>query len=130
VAAYLEARIAGYAVEAPEDVRWASPFVAGLGALPLYFGWTETIALRPDGELICWSTEGQYAEVRPLQDRTWVLLSLVTGAERYPELRALLPERPPDAVDCPCRKHPLLASRQFLCGRCGGVGWLATEGRA
>jgi hypothetical protein len=130
LAAFLQARIADYAAEAPEPLRWAAPFVTEIGALPLYFGWTETIALRPDGQLVCWSTEGHDAEVRPLHDGAWVLPALVAGADRYPELRELLPERPSDAVECPCRKHPLFASRQIPCGRCGGLGWLATEARA
>jgi hypothetical protein len=130
LAAFLQARIACYPAEAPEVLQWATPFVSEFAALPLYFGWTETIALRPDGRLVCWSTEAEYAGMRALEDRDWVLPALVAGADRYPELRALLPERPPGAVDCPCLEHPLLASRQILCGRCGGLGWLATEGRA
>lgn len=130
VAAFVQARIASYSTEAPPELQWASPFVAEFGALPLYFGWTEIIALRPHGGLVCWSTEAQHAGLQSLQDRSWVLPALVAGANRYPQLRVLLPERPPGAVDCPCLKHPLLASNQVLCGNCGGLGWLATEGRA
>jgi hypothetical protein len=129
MSAFLTARIVAYQDEAPEALQWAAPFVSEFAALPLYFGWTETIALRPDGQSVCWSTEGQYPGVRPLGDRTWVLPALVAGADRYPALRALLPERPARAVDCPCRKHPLLASGQVVCGQCGGLGWLATEDR-
>jgi hypothetical protein len=130
LAAFLRARITGYPAEAPESLQWATRFVSEFAALPLYFGWTETIALHPDGRLVCWSTEGEYAGVRPLEDRDWVVPALMAGADCYPELRALLPERPAGAVDCPCLKHPLFASRRVLCGKCGGLGWLATEGRA
>jgi hypothetical protein len=62
--------------------------------------------------------------VRPVEDRLWVLSALVAGIVRHPELRALLPVRPPDAIDCHCREHPLLASDKVLCGECGGIGWL------
>lgn len=130
LSAFIAARVAVYATEAPEPLRWESRFVAEFAALPLYLGWTETIGIRADGEVIRWSTEGEYAGARPVQDRTEVLSALVAGAERHPELRALLPERPPGAVDCRCRNHPLLASGQVLCGECGGVGWLAPEGTA
>ena len=124
LSAFIAARIAGYATEAPEQLRWESRFVAQFAALPLYLGWTETIGIRPDGDVVCWSTEGNYAGVRPVEDRTWALSALVVGARRYPELAALLPKRPPGAVDCPCRKHQLFASGKVLCGECGGIGWL------
>jgi hypothetical protein len=126
LSAFIAARIAGYAAEAADELQWQSPFVAQFAALPLYLGWTETIGLRPDGQLIRWSTEGDYAGMRPIEDRIWMLSALVAGAQRYAELRALLPKRPPGAVDCPCRKHPLLASGKVLCDQCGGIGWLLT----
>jgi hypothetical protein len=124
LAAFVAARIAGFSAEAPEQLRWESPFVSEFSALPLYLGWTETIGIRADGELVRWSTEGEYSGVRPVEDRTWMLSALVSGAERHPELRALLPERPTEAIDCLCRKVPLLASGKVLCGECGGIGWL------
>jgi len=130
LSAFLEARIVGYATEAQENLRWESRFVAEFAALPLYAGWTETIGIRPDGEVIRWSTEGDYPGVRPVVDWISVLSALVTGTTRHPELRLLLPERPPGAVDCWCRNHPLLASGQVLCGTCGGIGWLVPENGA
>jgi hypothetical protein len=130
LSAFLADRIASYRAEAPEELQWASSFVAEFAALPLYFGWSETIALSPDGRMVRWSNEGEYVGAQPIQELEWVLPALVAGAARYPALQVLLPTRPPGAVDCPCRAHPLFASGQVLCGRCGGVGWLAAEGRA
>jgi len=130
VSAFIAARIAGYPSEAPERLRWESPFVAKFAALPLYLGWTETIGIRTNGEVVRWSTEVEYPDARPVEEAMWVLSALVVGAERYPKLRTLLPARPPDAVDCPCRNHPLLASGKVLCGHCGGVGWLPVGSRA
>jgi hypothetical protein len=77
--------------------------------------------------MVRWSTEGEYGGVRALEDATWVLPALVTGAKRYPELSVLLPQRPANAIDCACRDHPLLASGKVLCGRCGGLGWLGSD---
>jgi hypothetical protein len=124
VSSFVAARVAGFPAEAPEPLRWQSTYVAEFGALPLYLGWTETIGIRPDGEIIRWSTEGEFAGARPLDDRDWVLPALVDGVARYPELRPLLPERRAEAVDCPCRAYPLFASGKVICGQCDGLGWL------
>ena len=130
LSAFIAARVAGFSADAPERMRWAVPYVSEFAALPLYQGWTETIGIRPDGEVVRWSTEGDFAGVRPVEDRMWLLSALVVGAQRYPELAALLPERTPDAIDCQCLNHPLVASGQVLCGECGGVGWLPLRASA
>ena len=124
LSAFIAARIVGYSAEAPEQLRWECPRVAEFDALPLYLGWTETIGIRADGELVSWSTEADFSGVRSVDDRLWMLSALVIGVKRYPELRGLLPERPTGAIDCRCGAHPLLASGEFLCGACGGIGWL------
>ena len=124
IAAQIRSRIAAFPTEAPETLQWLSPYTKQFGALPLYPGWIETIGIRPDGEIVCWSTEGDFAGTRPVDERSWVLLALVAGAERYSELRPLLPVRGPDAVDCLCRAVPIVVSGQVRCGRCGGLGWL------
>src|SRR5438094_239226 len=121
ISAFIAARIAGYAAEAADQLRWQSPFVAEFAALPLYLGWTETIGIRCNGELVRWSTESDYPGVRPVEDRIWVVSALVAGVQRHPELRPLLPARAPGAVDCPCQGHPLLASGKVLCNQCGGI---------
>src|SRR5687767_13058019 len=125
--AYIAARIAAFAREAPEPLRWQGPFVAEFNALPLYLGWTETIGLRADGEVVRWSTEGGYAGAPSVDDPLLVRVGLVEGAGRYPELRALLPTRGPDARDCPCRAHALFVSGQVICSECGGLGWLPAD---
>jgi hypothetical protein len=130
VSAFIGARVAAFSAETPERFRWHAPYVADFGALPLYVGWTETIGIRPDGQVVRWSTEDEYAGVRSVEEGKWMLSALVAGTERYPELRALLPERPRDAVDCQCRNHPLFGPGKVLCGSCGGVGWLVPESQA
>jgi hypothetical protein len=124
IAHQLSRRIATFAAASPDTLRWLVPYVRQFGGLPLYVGWTQTIGIRPDGELIEWSTEGDYEGSRPVSDATWIIIALVTGAERYPELRSLLPVRDTDAIDCPCRSNPLFAPGQIICGECFGLGWL------
>ncbi|HEY7330549.1 MAG TPA: hypothetical protein VH592_23115 [Gemmataceae bacterium] len=125
VATFIGERIGRFAVEAPAQLRWQASFVAEFGALPLYLGWTETIGIRPDGEIIRWSTEGEYSGSRPVEERAWIVAALVVGSRRYMELLPLVPVRSPYAVDCyQCQNHPWLASGRVICGTCGGLGWL------
>ena len=126
LSAFIAARVAGFPTEATGPLLYESPFVAEFAALPLYRGWTETIGIQPSGEIVRWSPDGDFAGIQPEDDRVWVLSALVEGSKRYPELAELIPQRPPDAVDCECRKNPWIASGKFECGKCGGVGWLPT----
>lgn len=123
-ATFIASRIAGFASEADETRLWLGPYVAEFNALPLYVGWTETIGIRAEGEIVSWSTEQEFVGVRAVEDRMLALISLVAGSKRYPELRQLLPQRTPDAIDCRCRDVPLLASGKAFCGTCGGLGWV------
>ena len=117
-------RIASFASEAEERIRWLAPYVSEHDALPLYLGWTATIGIQADGEIVSWSTEGDYAGVRSVEDCNWELAALAVGSKRYPKLRGLLPIRSPGAIDCRCQNHPLFASGQVICEECCGLGWL------
>jgi hypothetical protein len=122
---YIAACVAAFPGEAPGQLRWLAPYVEEFAALPLYIGWTETVGLRADGEVICWSTEREYAGARPVEDPVWVRAGLVEGAKRFPGLRGLIPARPPDARTCPVcggAGYPL-GLPQVGCS-CGGVGWV------
>jgi hypothetical protein len=98
LSAWLAERIAAYPAESAPQLRWLAEYAARAGALPLYPGWVETIGLRPDGEVVSWSTEGEYPGTKPVEDRYLWLTSLVFAAKRYPELRSLLPERTANAL--------------------------------
>lgn len=127
--AWIDARVAAFPSEAAEPIRWEAPYVSQFGALPLYLGWFETIGIRADGEILSWSTEGDYPGTRPVEDRYLWLSALVDGARRYEALRALLPARPSDAVDCRHPGHPLFSERKISCPECCGLGWVQA-GRA
>src|ERR1700722_15321655 len=98
IQASIARRIESYASEAPEPLRWLSPYVAAFDALPLLVGWWDATGIRTDGAIICWSTEGEYPGVKPVKDRYHWLSALVDGCRWYPELRTLLPTRPRGAV--------------------------------
>jgi hypothetical protein len=62
------------------------------------------------------------------RDRCTVLSHLLWGSKRYPELKELVPERDPDANDCPSPLHDQSLSKiEHLCDQCGGLGWLPTS---
>jgi hypothetical protein len=127
LAAWLTERIAAYAEESPPHLRGLAEFAAEAGALPLYDGWYETIALRPDGEVVSWSGFGDYPGTKTVEDRYIWLTSLVDAARRYPELRALLPSRPPEARDCLHLAHPMFATGKVFCPECCALGWVVAS---
>jgi hypothetical protein len=129
LSAFIAARIANYGAEATEPYhRSEAPAVAEFAALPLIRHWFETFGLRADGEIVRWHTDGDdpYPGVRPVEERYDWLSALVEGAQRYSELGALLPLRPPGARDCVCVGHPLFAPGKVLCPACCGLRWVVT----
>jgi hypothetical protein len=117
--------------------RWlASPDHADLteavrvsGALPVYSDMGGTLFIRPDGEVLFLEIDSEDDEPRPLADEAWRMTAVVVGAERYPELRPLVPSRPADTPDCDAcagrgRIRVAESDQRFLCGRCYGLGWL------
>jgi hypothetical protein len=81
--------------------------------------------LRPNGEVVFIGSDWDRPDEASVStERSVVLRMIVWGSERYPELRELLPVRPPHAFDCPCRQNPLFAEGKVLCQDCGGMGWL------
>src|SRR5579875_317597 len=86
---WVAARAAAFPSKAPRPIRWLAPYVAENGALPLHVGWFETIAIRPDGEIVRWSTEGDYVGSLPVEDRYVWLSALVDGSRRHEALSVL-----------------------------------------
>jgi hypothetical protein len=131
VAVFIRERVQRFEQEAPEGVRRLNASaVREHEALPLFFGWTQTLAIRPDGVLVRWTVEG-WPGAQEFDERTWVNVALVQGAARYPELASLIPTRPPEAETCPrCRGEGVIpaAPKDVIC-TCGGTGWLRPIGR-
>jgi hypothetical protein len=101
------------------------------GALPVYSDMGGTLLLRPDGEILFLDNESEDDEPQIETDFGWRTTAVVVGVEKYPELRPLLPIRPPGTEDCEaCAGHGRVrvaeTDHRFLCGRCHGLGWLAT----
>jgi hypothetical protein len=128
MAAFITARIERFASESPEQIRWEYRYVAMFKALPLYLGWTETIGIRQNGEVIRWSTEDEYVGTQSVEDHSWLITALISGAKWYPEIQSLIPKRGESDKNCWCANYPRFRSGELICGTCGGIGWLSTYG--
>jgi hypothetical protein len=108
----------------PRD-RWHLPAARRWNFLPLYRGWWSTLGIRPDGSFVRWDDEDDPEVIKPLAEPFLQRLALCQGAKKHPELRALLPARPPEAITCEhCNglgDMPGLPT--FVCP-CGGCGWI------
>ncbi len=124
----IEAKIAEYIESGAYE--WARRACVEAHALPLYLDWTGCLAIRPDGEVIYIDDESY--EVREVEDERVRNLALFQGSRRDPDLRCLVPPRPPDAADCPdCHgmgKLPFRGDHAHLAEvvicSCGGLGWV------
>ena len=110
----------------PEQLDPSHTHAARLGALPIGWSLWAEYYLRPNGEVVIVGEDLDHPDMDSVySDRLSVLRVLVWGSERYPELRELLPEREPSAIDCLCLQHPnLFGPGKVICSECGGLGWL------
>ena len=96
--------------------------------LPVLIDWTAFWGLRADGDILVIDTEtGAPPTVE--HDARLRRTALFQGARKYPELKALVPQRPASARDCSDCKGigridvPGVAPGTIIC-YCGGLGWL------
>jgi hypothetical protein len=101
-------------------------------ALPLYAGWTGTTYLTTSGEF--WYRNCEYDPPRIENDLNDAskLVALVLAAEHHPQLAALLPSRPHDAIHCDAcdgRGQIMVGNvSNIVCGQCSALGWRPATG--
>ena len=122
----IEARIAEYLASDDPRREWLKPAVREHRFLPLYLGWVAALGIRPDGSFVYFEYESAPKPVRSLEESFWQRMAIFQGARKYPELRALLPERPTTAATCePCGGSGApVGLPQLICVGCGGSGWM------
>lgn len=113
----------------PSDLRET---VAQLEVLPLMLDWGGCYALRSDGQVISFLWDVPM-EVRVENDLRIRNIALFQGSKKYPELMALIPPKPSNAVECSgCdgtgieKTTAKMGFDNFVC-YCGGVGWIPPE---
>jgi hypothetical protein len=125
------ARIKEYVDTAPAPFNHQQ-LVEALNVLPLSCDWAGCHALRPDGEIIVFLTDDPQ-NWRVEEDARLRNMALYQGSLKYPELKELVPTRPPNARVCPsCNgtgTHPIVWQmkpelRSAIVCYCGGLGWI------
>ena len=95
-------------------------------ALPLAEGWFAWALLTEQGEVLEAAEDGTVSPaVEPLRT-----MFLVAGAERYPQLLALLPVRSSTSHDCPrCEGtgRMTFGNRKVRCHECRALGWVGAS---
>lgn len=106
------------------------PIVKSEDAVVMFYGMGDPLYLTFDGRVII---EDMLDDIPPREANTLVeaAMAVVVGAKvrDFPELLMLLPNRSDEAVDCfNCdnsgwfKPHENLGP--FVCGNCGGLGWI------
>lgn len=123
LSAHVRRRLAEYLAEPdPHNLR---SVVEKFGALPLVGDMGGMFALRPDGEVISYGWDEPH-DVAVLRDARLRNAVLFRGSMKYPELGALVPARPTDAIPCPHCEEVAAIQREIknIVCFCGGLGWL------
>jgi hypothetical protein len=127
----IAAAIDSFLESTPKELSWLVPSVRSHRYLPLYVGWLAVVGIRVDGSFVRLHADGRMPESPALETNPfWTRMALFTASRTRPELRALLPSRPPSALDClDCGATGVLGDGRIVCA-CGGSGWLVPgEGR-
>lgn len=122
--ALIEQWIADFLASTDPRKEWLKAPVRLHRFLPLYVGWMSTLGLRPDGSFVRWDQEATPPSLRLLASPFWQRLAVCRGIKEHPELGALLPPRPAEAVTCQVcgGTGTWVRAPEIIC-ECGGVGW-------
>jgi hypothetical protein len=117
-------------IEYLNDVAAEFRDVAGqFDALPVYSDMGGTLFITPTQQILCMRSDDSV--VHEEQSPEWRLVALVAAAERFPELKQLLPVRPVGVSLCTVCSGTGRLHQGFRCGSCCGLGWpsLGLKGR-
>src|SRR4051812_45540589 len=129
--ARIDSMIRDYGGVASEEPVYLKDLAGRYHVLPILIDWTAFWGLRPDGSIFLIPTEDD-GEAQAEGDGRIRRIAIFRGAKKYPELKPLVPVRPPDATDCPhCEGHgridiPGVEPDTIVCF-CGGSGWVTEE---
>ena len=103
-----------------------------LAVLPITDDWNRDFGVRlSDGRVVSFNRSEPY-DLRVVDVPNAELALLGHAWTRFPELAALVPLRPADAIDCPsCKGSGVLPHTERPSGLscyCGGMGWLFADG--
>ena len=129
VSSEIRARIEDIISDFSSDTSSLRSITAELNALPVYLDGGGGLALKPNGEIVEFSWE-RPEDAQPINDLRIINIALFQGSKKYPELKSLLPHRPPNATVCPyCQgtgypTSALGSNIENIVCYCGGAGWV------
>ena len=115
--------IAEYVAGMEDDVAHAA--TRRVEALPVYSDVGGSLLLAPNGDILCLPTDSHGPPTLE-RDPQWQLVARVKAAEKYPQLKALLPIRDDQSVQChSCNGSGAVSvgGVSLTCGKCRGLGW-------
>jgi hypothetical protein len=136
IARIVAGALSQFLAQSSPDPLGLRQLAADLHAMPLYCCWFRCLAIRPSGEIISFDIES-YAGVQPpgdvriVDDQLTRNMALCQGARNDPALQILVPNKPPDAVECSlCAGKGVLPepAANMICS-CGGLGWLPPDSK-
>lgn len=95
-------------------------------ALPLHANDGYLWAIEPNGRVVCLDHQGFGHPAEPEADPLVIFAVLTKGADRYAELRALIPNAPAGARSCKSCGGAGTQAHQGVaqgCAACSGLGW-------
>jgi hypothetical protein len=96
-------------------------------ALPVYLRWPGALSLTPESVVLLYDWDSE--QISPETDERRIIAAAVAAAAKYPELPAILPDRPPTAKTCSvCSGDGRVSLSPKLtlgCGTCFGLGWVS-----
>jgi len=92
-------------------------------AFPLHGNRIYLWGIRPDGTVVCLDHEAASRWTEPETDPFLLFAVLTQGAKRHPDLRELVPPRPPRARPCSGCDGTGWEETQGSCMGCNGMGW-------
>jgi hypothetical protein len=116
-------------IESTDNPEYLRVLVADLCTLPLLLDMGGCYGIRPNGDIICFSYDNEFESYIETDQRIHNI-ALYQGIIKYPELKELLPVRPPNAKQCEYCKGSGLSEpkndpvyKSIIC-YCGGLGWI------
>lgn len=92
------------------------------GGVPVYADVGGVLVIGRDANVQRYDPETE--KVQEVREEEWRVLALVKAAKKHPELKALMPARPPTARICPQCGGQGHILNTLDCGACMGTGWL------
>jgi hypothetical protein len=127
VTAFVRMRLEALLASEPTDSPFDDVLIAReMQALPVYKDLGGTLGFNAEGTVLFLALDSE--QVRPVIDHGWTIVAAVAASEKYPELRDILPERPPTAITCAmclgAGKLVLTPKLTVGCATCWGLGWV------